>query len=58
MTDTTSAAYPVRLANNIVLDVRPVQVDQMQRPVLPASGYPSPLLVVDSGCASQLQRIR
>lgn len=48
--------HRVCLANDIVLNVRPVQLDEVQRTVLPSGGYPFPFVVIDSGSAPQLQR--
>lgn len=53
---TKIVAHLVCLANNLVLGVRSVHVNEMQRPVLSTSSNPSPLTVIHSGCASELQR--
>lgn len=50
------AAHLVRLTNNLVLGMWSVHVDEVQRPVFPTSSNPSPLMVIHSGCASELQR--
>lgn len=48
--------HRVCLANDIVLNVRPVQLDEVERPVLPSGGYSFPFVVIHSGSAPQLQR--
>ena len=48
-------AYLVGFSHDLVLHVRPVELDEMQRPILSAGGHQSAVLVVHGGSASQLK---